>query len=347
MSITPPMVLTKPHYTPSAPVGAALSQPLHIKAVVIDMDGTLMPTYKVLISLIEADAALKRLFEDTYLKMWSDRLPSRMMSLFGIQSLLHHPEESTQQMFVQTLEALDAAIPVATLHRMQHAVNASFQLYSGVLEFLMCATNYGIYIAIYSDSLSDSVVLRLMRSGISPICFDAIYAKYDPAHPEQQILQTNGSFPVQSGYEKILVPCGFQKPDVMPLKQIAHITKAAPDQILMIGDSLSDLHVAVGIDFSTEYEPDLTPRTSIFCFQEEGAKDISDQERLMNTRLRPGKEVLGADAVNRGIETLGVEDYIIRLPQGFNTLNRLIEEGAIRLSPSNYLGAQWASDLAI
>ena len=65
--------------------------------------------------------------------------------------------------------------------------------------------------------------------------------------------------------------------------------------------------------------------------------DISDQELLMNSRLRPGTDLLGAKSVNREIAMLGVEDHIIRLPHGFNTLIGLIDEGAIKLSPCEYL----------
>ncbi|CAK0779131.1 hypothetical protein CCP3SC15_620005 [Gammaproteobacteria bacterium] len=334
---TQPMVITEPHSAPFSDIGAALPRPLHIKAVVTDMDGTLMPTYKVLISIIEADAALESLFDGMYHKMSDDTLPVLLMTLFGIQSLLHRPVESTQQMFVHTLQELNIDIPIVTLHRMHQVVSESFQLYDGVLDFLIRAANCGIYIAIYSSSLSGFVTSRLLRSGISPIYFNAIYAKCIPG---QQPLRTSDSFPVEGSYEKILTPYAFQKPDVTPLKQIAHITKATPHQILMIGDGLNDLQVAVGIDSSTKYESGQTPHTSIFCFQEEGANDISNKELLMNSRLRPGKEVLGAEAVNREIAALGVEDQIIRLPQGFNTLIRLIKDGAIRLSPSDDLGDQ-------
>ena len=327
----------EPQSTPLAAIGAALPRPLHIKAVVTDMDGTLMPTYKVLISIIEADAVLSSLYDNMYHKMSDDTLPALLMSLFGIQTLLHNPEESTQQMFVHALQELNIDIPAATLHHMQQVVKESFRLYDGVLDFLILAANSGVYSAIYSSSLSDLVVARLLRSGISPIYFKAVYAKGDHLHPGQQPLRTADSSSMEGSYEKILIPYAFPKPDAGPLKQIAEITKAAPHEILMIGDGLSNLHVALGINSTTTYESGLTPHTSIFCFHEEGAKDISNKELLMNSRLRPGREVLGAAAVNREIATLGVADHIIRLPQGFNTLIRLIEDGAILLSPSDCL----------
>ncbi|MEJ0063427.1 MAG: HAD family hydrolase [Alphaproteobacteria bacterium] len=314
--------------------GTQLSEPLDIKVIVLDLDGTLVPTYKTLASVAATQDSLQRQFDAAGGEtcMSGAAWQSHLMRTLGIQNILHRPE----QVFREYMRSLDYGNPaiseeLATLKDAKTSAHQSYELYSGAADFLRVASKAGVFGAIYTNSPDSHAVDRSKRAGLDPDHLSAFYAKKlcdeDSPSWKEGAASSNGG-----GFGRIVIPYTYQKPDPTPLHEIARLTGASPDQILVIGEGLSDLRVALGIDPSKSREYDPKSRNAIFCFQEHGANDISPAERDINNQLRPGKELLGAEAVNKEIDALGINDSIIRLPKGFETLLDLIDSGFIRLS---------------
>jgi hypothetical protein len=120
-----------------------------------------------------------------------------------------------------------------------------------------------------------------------------------------------------------MIPYGYKKPHDAPIQEIVRITGAKPNEILLLGDSTSDL--------LSVYRSPQKPG-AIFALQELGAQDICDRQRKVHKIISPEGEELGLDAVNSRIKTLNVEHDIIRLSGGYTTLLKLIHEGRIRFA---------------
>ena len=98
-----------------------------------------------------------------------------------------------------------------------------------------------------------------------------------------------------------------------------------PEEILFVGESPSDLEAV---------HRNKTNPAAIFCFQEQGARDICATTTGINARLRSTHASLGADAVNSRLEDYGIGDDIIRLELSDNAPGLRVTLGFAELAAS-------------
>jgi phosphoglycolate phosphatase-like HAD superfamily hydrolase len=275
--------------------------PLRIKAILLDLDGTLMPTYKSL-------AALQYL--EDQLEMpggWA----AAFVADYGFESLLHDPARG-RRAAINHARKHGVTVGAATLRRVNVLQEQSFCAYEGLRDLLERGMRAGTFLGIYTNTSCAGAIERLKNALVVPECFDAIWAK-----------STIEGCGVPCDHAN-LIPYDYRKPDDVPLRELAAVSGATPREILFIGDSINDLDVV--------YRDKACPG-AIFCLQEKGAADIDERLSAFNARLRPGQVLLGLRSVNSRIDQYGIESDIIRLSDGFLDLLSLIDDGRITLVP--------------
>jgi hypothetical protein len=197
------------------------------------------------------------------------------------------------------------------MSRLQEESNC---LYDGVRELIDQARDIGAFVGIYTNTPFDCALRRLIRARFDLRSIDALWAT---------IPADRRSASVMSGdHADLIIPCHSGKPDDTPLRNLQALAGIGPEEILFVGESLSDLEAV----HRNKSNP-----AAIFCFQEQGARDICARTTEINARLRPTHASLGADAVNSRVEDYGIGDDIIRLRNGFADLLEMIGEGRICL----------------
>jgi phosphoglycolate phosphatase-like HAD superfamily hydrolase len=292
-----------------APIRASHCRyPLKVKAILLDLDGTLMPTYKSLAALqyFEEQLGLPHSGVTSFVADCRTR--------YELESLLHGPT-SARRAATEYARKHGVAISAAILRRMISLQEHSFCAYEGLRDLLDHARRAGTFVGIYTNTSCESAIRRLERSLLPPGSFNAIWAKN--SHPRQSLLLD---------YADVLIPYDYSKPDDTPLRELAAISGASPDETLFVGDGVNDLDVV--------YRDKARPR-AIFCLQEKGAADISDELSAFNARLRPGHTPLGLRAINSRIDRYGIDSEIIRLRTGFVGLSGLINAGRILLAATD------------
>jgi phosphoglycolate phosphatase-like HAD superfamily hydrolase len=282
--------------------------PLRIKAILLDLDGTIMPSYKTLgaIHYIDEQLAARRGSASSFI--------THCLMRHDFHTLLHKPR-SVRRAAVGFASDHDIGISASVLRAMIGLQEQSFCLYDGFRELVDQAKKSGAFVGIYTNSSCECAIHRMHGSLLLPEAVHAIWARragsqlMDPA--------TDQLF---CDYSRVLLPYTYRKPDDTPLRELAALCDAGPNEILFIGEGLNDLEVV--------YRDRSNPR-AIFCFQEQGAADICDKTAALNTRLRPDHIPLGAVAVNGLIERHGLETDIIRLTDGFIDLLDMLERGWI------------------
>jgi phosphoglycolate phosphatase-like HAD superfamily hydrolase len=274
--------------------------PLKIKAILLDLDGTLMPTYKSL-------AALQYL--EDQLEMpggWA----ATFVADYGFESLLHDPAGGRRAV-IKHARKHGVTVSAATLRRMNVLQEQSFCAYEGLRDLLERCRRAGTFLGIYTNTSCAGAIDRLKNALVAPESFNAIWAR--SAVEGRGLLRDHPS----------LVPYDYRKPDDAPLRELAAVSGATPPEILFIGDGVNDLDVVY---------PDKARPGAIFCLQEKGAADIDERLSAFNARLRPGQVVLGLRSVNSRIDHYEIESDIIRLGDGFMDLLSLIDDGRITLA---------------
>ena len=291
----------------SARRGAVRPSPLTIKAIILDLDGTIMPTYRMLIGAQ---------FMDAYLTRQSPGEPGfirHFLLRHGFQSLLHRAALARGSALEYARER-GLEVGPSALRIMSRAQDESYCLYRGVRELIDQARDNGAFVGIYTNTPFDCALHRLIRARLDLRSIDALWAT-TPADRRSAAVP-HGDHP------DLIISCHRGKPDDRPLRDLQALAGIGPDEILFVGESLNDLEAA---------RRDKTNPAAIFCFQEQGARDICARTSGINARLRPTHAWLGADAVNSRVDDHGIGGDIIRLRNGFVDLLEMIGEGRIRL----------------
>ena len=278
---------------------------LTIKAIVLDLDGTIMPTYRMLIAAQ---------FMDAHLARQSPRDPGfirHFLVRHGFQSLLHRAALARGTALEYARERGLEVAPSA-LQFMSRLQEESYCLYDGVRELIDQARDNGAFVGIYTNTPFDCALHRLIRARFDLRSIDALWA----TTPADRRSASCGD------HADLIIPCHSGKPDDTPLRDLQTHASIGPDEILFVGESLCDLEAV---------HRDKTNPAAIFCFQEQGARDICARTTGINARLRPRHASLGADAVNSRVEGYGIGGDIIRLRNGFGDLLQMIDEGRICL----------------
>jgi phosphoglycolate phosphatase-like HAD superfamily hydrolase len=289
--------------------------PLHIKAILLDLDGTIMPSYQTLRALQYIDEQLAisccKVSSFTKVSSFIDHCSGR----HDFHTLLHQPLSVRRAAMEYAVEN-DIAISPAVLRTMSGLQEQSFHLYDGVSDLIGKIKRAGAFIGIYTNSSCRCAARRMHRALLLPDDVHAVWARED--EPGSIDAMDAG---VLRDYAQALIPYAYRKPDDTPLRQLAMLCDASPNEILFIGDGVNDLEVV--------YRDWSNPR-AIFCFQEQGAAGICDKTAAVNRRLRPGHIPLGAAAVNGAVERCGIERDIIRLSNGFVELLDMAALGQIK-----------------
>ena len=286
--------------------------PLTIKAIVLDLDGTIMPTYKNLDAIHHINDHVTVSNGPSFIDY--------CIQGYDFHSLLHNASTVRR-----------AAIEYAGTHGVclsPHAVRGmialqeqSFSMYEGLNALLHRARTAGTFLAIYTNTSCHCAISRMSFS-LAPRSVDAIWAKHDQkgsfSPPAYRMLLRE--------YTDLIIPYTYSKPNDMPLRELAALTDAGPHEILLIGDGINDLEVVYG---------ELSSPRAIFCFQTRGAADISQNASMFSARW-PGRTPLGVDAVNGRIDLYNIEGDIIRLENGFVDILDLIEHGRVRLAAPHH-----------
>jgi phosphoglycolate phosphatase-like HAD superfamily hydrolase len=287
--------------------------PLTIKTIVLDLDGTIMPTYKTLDAIHHINDHVTVSNGPSFVDYCIQR--------YDFHALLH-TTATVRRAAIDYAGIHGVLLSSAAIRGMIALQKQSFFVYGGLKALLDRARKAGTFLANYTNTSCHCAIGRMSFS-LGPRSVDAIWAKHDK----------NGSISLPaysmllSEYPDLIIPYTYSKPNDMPLRELAALTDAAPHEILLIGDGLNDLEVVYG---------DLGSPRAIFCFQTQGAADISQDASMFSARLRPGHTPLGVDPVNRTIELYNLEHDIIRLENGFVDLLDLIEEDQIQLAAPNY-----------
>jgi phosphoglycolate phosphatase-like HAD superfamily hydrolase len=276
--------------------------PLTVKAILLDLDGTLMPTYQSLAALRYVEDQLELQGEMSFVEHYGDQQE--------FETLLHDPA-AARRAAIDGARERGVAVNASTLRGMRRLQEQSFRLYEGLRDLLNHARRAGVFVGIYTNTSCERTIRRLQDSLLPPEIFSAIWAKDNNA---RRLLRRD--------YTDVLVPYDYCKPDDRPLRDIASISGARTDEILLIGDGVND--------FDVVYRDKARPQ-AIFCLQEKGAADISDELAAFNARLRPGHVPLGIRAINNRIDRYGIDREIIRLSNGFIDLLELINTRRVAL----------------
>lgn len=287
--------------------------PLTIKAIVLDLDGTMMPTYSTLDAIHHINDHVTVPNGPSFIDYCVGR--------HDFQTLLHSPA-TVRSAAIEYAVTYRIPLSLAAIQEMSALQERSFFPYEGLQLLLQHARKSGTFLAIYTNTSCHYAISR-MSVGLVPQCVDAIWAKHD----EKGSISFAAYDKLLREYSDLVIPYRYSKPDDTPLREVAALTDAAPDEILFVGDGVNDLDVVYG---------GLRNSRAIFCFQSRGATDISPNASALSTRMRPGHVPLGIDAVNRNIELCNVEDEIIRLENGFVDLLDLIEQDRLRLAAPTY-----------
>jgi phosphoglycolate phosphatase-like HAD superfamily hydrolase len=290
---------------------ARWSLPLTIKAIVLDLDGTIMPTYKTLDAIHHINDHVTVSDGPSFIDYCIQR--------YEFHPLLHNAS-TVRRAAIEYAGTHSVCLSPAAVRGMIALQEQSCSVYEGLKALLDRARMARTFLAIYTNTSCHCAISR-MSYRLAPRSVDAIWAKHD----QKGSISPSAYRMLLSEYLDLVIPYTYSKPNDRPLRELAALTDAAPHEILLIGDGINDLEVVYG---------ELSSPRAIFCFQMRGAADISQNASMFSARW-PGRTPLGVDAVNRRIELYNIEHDIIRLENGFVDLLDLIEEGQVRLAAPN------------
>lgn len=298
------------------------SGPTRFQAVILDLDGTLTPSYTWLLTISDICDIIERRHGKQLATLFAtDYLGGKRQvngNLLNFQEVLHAPAATRSALkqlaadyHLPNFEE-DAEIQIL----LERGKRMSFQLYAAAEELLKAAKNQGAFTGIYTNSWSHLAIRRQDKSGILAHLLDAVWARQS----DRDVSLINDNRADMAGK---LIPYNYKKPDDTPLKEL-HTLGISPEQILYIGEGKSDL--------ATVYRNSRQPG-AVFAFQEQGAREICARQISMNELIRPGSEPLGIHAVEAHMQRLGIsEQAIIRMQDGFHTLLDLMKAGALQFT---------------
>ena len=296
--------------------------PPTIKAVVYDLDGTMMASYKTLEAIAHAKSSL--VTECGMNIQTADRFITGLIQEYTFQKLLHRPEKTVDFLRRYTKDN-NVTLPDGVFREIVALHRQAFTAYDRLKEVLLIAKEAGVPNFIYTNSPDYFAVKRLASAGIDPVEHGviALWSKIENAHEPLSWLNPQ-SCDTERRWAESTIPYSFKKPSDLPLQQIMHLADVNSENILFVGEGTKDLGSA--------YPKGPHQRSAIFCFQEKGARDICPIQRKTNEVMRPGAEPLGLEAFETYIREHRINpDEIIRLRQGFPDLEQMFRSNEISL----------------
>jgi len=288
-----------------------LSAPLNVKAIVLDMDGTLMPTYQWLRTIGRLGRKIGEIARQT------DDFFEYLTYEYPFQGLLHEPSLFWRAAHRYTPS--EKHQDLGTLHGHARGEQAaSFVFYRGVATFLKLAKSQGAFVAIYTNTPATYALKRLHRAGLDPALVDAVWARDDRTASVDETPS-----PIVSPLIAKLISYEFRKPSPIPLLLISELSGCQPDEIAFIGDSQTDFQVVF---------PRHLDALGLFFLQEKGARDICDETCAVNNRLRKARDGLGIAPVSQQIAERGAGDMVFRLADGFEDVLAMTRRGDLRFT---------------
>ena len=300
----------------SMPVQPKLDKPQVVSAWVLDLDGTIKPSYENLRAVQVLHSTLKQYVEPTK----ADKFITDLVRARSFQGVLHGTQ-SIRAAFEKFITDHDIPITPSTLNKTlvasQQIQKKAFSIYDGFNAFMNLAKSADIPVFIYTNSAIGDAgkSLQLSGGGIDPDLFTAIYARQNPARPAV----IKSEWRDASKFAQRSKPYSdYSKPQATPIFEIASVLDIPIRQIAMIGEGSNDARVA--IDAGCQ-----------FGFHVQGAKDIDAEVSHINERLRPGAEQLGYRHVVAFLERHGMEPgvHYHRLDNGFKSAVEMVEQGKI------------------
>ncbi len=180
------------------------TDPLPFRAVLIDLDGTLLDT------IPDLSAAANAMLEE----LGATALPSELIATFVGKGTEHLVKRCLSDEGVNLpSDAADVAQALAVFNRHYHSVNGrASRIYPGVLEGLAEFRNHGAALAVVTNKPAEFTLPLLERCGLAEwfsmvVCGDT---------------------------------CPRKKPDPMPLLHACERLGCPPEYALAIGDSVND-----------------------------------------------------------------------------------------------------------
>lgn len=294
---------------------------MDIQAIVMDLDGTMTPSYKALLAVDEVRHMLEKDYKvkpDAAQRFLVDYLEPKQR----FQNVLHTEKaaEEALKKFIADHGIEGNTKPL--FDRMKKIQAEGFELYPGVAKLLDRAAEAGTFVAIYTNSPDFFAARRMDKAGVDASQVGALWAKKHDLFEPGVWKQRDDAGPNVRRMADILIPYEWSKPNATPMFNIMDVADMKPSNILSIGEGVND--------FLTAYNKGNW--SAHFALMEKGASEICQRTNTTNNLLRPGKEPLGIDHVNSIIHEKGADQAIIRMKQGFADIHRLIDQGAIRLS---------------
>lgn len=298
------------------------SEPFMVRALGLDLDGTMMASYMTLKAILMLKASMGSEHADEYL---------RRLQESSFQELLHVPPKALT-VFQQFTEEKRLTIPRSVLGAVQQAQQLAFEPYEGLIQVLKLAKEAGVPVFVYTNSPDYYAVTRLIKAGIDPteLGITAMWTRADEKIPPLSWYNGNTGIPehrsteIERNWAKVIVPYNFKKPDDTPFRDMARVCGVDPHEVLYVGEGTNDLRSV----FMDQKNP-----AARFALQEQGAKDICSEQQAINEQLRRGTERLGYEAVQQHLQETGLESKVLRLQRGFVDLLEMIEHGKITLVP--------------
>ena len=311
----------------------SIKSPLDIRAIVFDLDGTLTASYKMLEAVKHLYEHFKELggneeFADRFLQEYL-MTDSQSQRRRNFQNVLHS-ERNTHKAYNDFIRAHPDLLRDTFVLDAAKAMQAeSFKLYEGVKEFLETAHAAGVPVFIYTNSMEFFAVRRMYKACINPDHIAAIWARPHDQHLPLAWMERNDVGDDLKKFADKLIVYTYKKPDATPFIEIAKIAGITAQNILMVGEGVSDLRSV----FHDGERENVNNPSATLATQDQGAADICVDTQAVNQKLRPGAEELGIDALNKRIERMGVVDRIIRLIDGIPSLVKIVKDCLISLSP--------------
>lgn len=275
------------------------------KATLFDLDGTIFNSYRMFLALAAAEQELLKR-DASLAQQWRQEIshsPESPNTALDVQALLH-----LREMAEHKLRSVTSDEEVLRVLRMeqQHA----FRAVKGFLRFLDILEEAGSFIGIYTATPDVFAAIRLSRSDVSADRFHAIFARKEGLDVVKTLPVSARDIAAIKNIQARIIPYDFKKPSSEPMR-LLNKAGIAPEEILFVGEGKNDLLCA--------HDDQGSPK-AVFAFQEQGAVDICATTQAWNELIRPGAEPLGLDAVAREITKRGLDNQVIRLNNGFETI---------------------------
>ena len=310
------------------------SNPLRIKYILTDLDGTMTNTYAVF-SAVKALAThlSKSMAKDK--KVILSELALYVKKHSSIESLLHQPEETLVKIALKYAQDNNYKFPCVAgteaghiLHipAIKTEMDKTFSLFPGVKEFLAAAKKAGTYCDVFTNTAPENTVRRLIKAGVPADHIGNIWTRTQ-CEQELKSVYTWHIGEKERPYVEKIHPYKDPKPNQLPLHSVQRQHGLSPKEILFIGEGIQDMATALVEPKTLNFTSDLHVR---FAFQLHGAS-ITGTSAAFNDMLRKGHPFLGLTRFRMQYPHVDKHPGIVVLRKGFKTLLEMHREGSLVL----------------